>query len=169
RYELNRLAEERGSLVWKGELAVEQQLNADVTTAFPVDEAVKDIAPGVYVMSAEPAGVAADDYESLATQWFIVSDLGITAHSGSDGIQVYVNSLATATSRSDVEVRLMARNNEQLATRRADFNGVVTFEPGLARGEGGQAPALLIATDSRGDYAFLSLKGPAFDLTDRGV
>ncbi len=40
---------------------------------------------------------------------------------------------------------------------------------GLANGEGGSAPGLLVAKDSQGDYAFLNLKGPAFDLTDRGV
>ena len=28
---------------------------------------------------------------------------------------------------------------------------------------------MLVASDPKGDYAFLSLKGPAFDLTDRGV
>ena len=28
---------------------------------------------------------------------------------------------------------------------------------------------MMVATDARGDYAFLSLKAPAFDLTDRGV
>ena len=43
------------------------------------------------------------------------------------------------------------------------------FEAGLARGEGALAPAMLVAADAKGDYAFLSLKGPAFDLTDRGV
>ena len=43
------------------------------------------------------------------------------------------------------------------------------FEAGLTRGEGALAPALLVATDARGDYAFLNLKAPAFDLTDRGV
>ena len=42
-------------------------------------------------------------------------------------------------------------------------------KPGLASGEGGAAPALLSATDPQGDYAFLNLKAPAFDLTDRGV
>src|SRR4029078_5374724 len=47
-------------------------------------------------------------------------------------------------------------------------NGFARFESGLARGEGGLSPAMLIA-DGNGDYAFLSLKGPAFDLTDRGV
>jgi len=169
RYQLNRLAEERGALVWKGELAVEPQLNVDVTTAFPVDETVRDLAPGVYVMSAEPAGTPSDDYDALATQWFIVSDIGLTAHSASDGIHVYVNSLANAQGKSDIEVRLLARNNELLGTRKTDANGYAAFEPGLARGEGGAAPALLVASDAGGDYAFLSLKGPAFDLTDRGV
>ena len=56
RYDLDRLAEERGEQVWKGEMAVEQMLNADVTTAFPVDQAVGDLQPGVYVMVAQPAG-----------------------------------------------------------------------------------------------------------------
>src|SRR6266550_1913387 len=36
RIDIGRLTEERGSQVWKGELSVEQTLNADVTTAFPV-------------------------------------------------------------------------------------------------------------------------------------
>ena len=55
-----------------------------------------------------------------------------------------------------------------LAVRTTDANGFARFESGLARGEGGLSPAMLVA-DGKGDYAFLSLKGPAFDLTDRGV
>ena len=172
RNELERLADERGALVWKGELKVETQLNADVTTAFPVADAVGDLAPGVYVMSAEPSGAVASDtnfYDSMATQWFIVSDLGVTAHSGNDGVHVYINSLASAAGMGDVDVKLVARNNEVLGVRKTDANGYALFEPGMARGEGGQAPALLVATDAKGDYAFLNLKGPAFDLSDRGV
>jgi uncharacterized protein YfaS (alpha-2-macroglobulin family) len=45
----------------------------------------------------------------------------------------------------------------------------VQFEAALARGEVGAAPAMLVATDAKGDYAFLSLRSPAFDLSDRGV
>lgn len=168
-YELERIASERGSKVWEGELKVEQQLNAEITTAFPVDQAVGDLAPGVYVMSADAAGGATDRYDALATQWFIVSDLGLTAYSANDGVHVFVHSLASAAARGEIDVRLMARNNEALATRKTDANGYALFEPGLARGEGGSAPALLIAADPRGDYAFLSLTAPAFDLSDRGV
>ena len=148
---------------------MDSQLNTEVTTAFPIDQAIGDLAAGVYVMSAEPAGPKADNYEDLATQWFVISDLGLTAFSGNDGIHVFVNSLADTTARPQIEIRLIARNNEVMATRRTDDAGHVLFEPGLARGEGGLSPALIVASDLRGDYGFLSLKTPAFDFSDRGV
>ncbi len=73
----------------------------------------------------------------------------------------------------------MARNNEVLGVGQTDANGFVHFAAGLARGEGGLAPAAIVASakGSGGlfggavneDYAFLSLKSSAFDLSDRGV
>jgi uncharacterized protein YfaS (alpha-2-macroglobulin family) len=169
RSDVERIAQDRGMKVWSGELSVEQQLNAEITTAFPVDQAVGDLAPGVYIMTAESAGISSDDTDTLATQWFIVSDLGIASYSGNDGINVFVNSLATTDAKSGIEVRLMSRSNEILATKRTDENGRVQFEAGLSRGEGGLSPAMVIVADPKGDYAFLSLKSPAFDLSDRGV
>src|SRR5450830_517184 len=168
RYEAERIGSERGAKVWSGELSVEQKLNTEVTTAFPIGEALQDLAPGVYAMIAAPKGLVSDDYDQLATQWFIVSDLGLTAYSGHDGIDVFIHSLASAEPRGAVEVRLIARNNEVLATKPTDKNGFAHFEAGLARGEGGLAPAAIVASE-KADYAFLSLKSPAFDLSDRGV
>ena len=150
RYDLNRLTEERGSQVWKGEMTVEQTLNTDVTTAFPVDQAIGALAPGVYVVVAQPAGAPKDDSDSLATQWFIISDLGLTAFSGNDGIHAFVHSLDTAQSKSAIEVRLLSRGNEELARKRTSAAGHVQFEANLTRGEGALAPAMLIATDSNG-------------------
>jgi uncharacterized protein YfaS (alpha-2-macroglobulin family) len=169
RYDIGRLTEERGSQVWKGEMKVEPTQNADVTTAFPVGEAIGNLQAGVYVMVAQAAGAPKEDYENLATQWFIVSDLGLTAFSGNDGIHAFLNSLESTQAKGAVEVRLLSRSNEVLATKNTDDAGHVQFEAALTRGEGGMSPALLIATDAKGDYAFLSLKSPAFDLTDRGV
>ena len=168
RYQAERLGNERGAKVWSGELAVESKLNAEVTTAFPLDQAFKDLSPGVYAMTAEPKEAVSNDYGQQATQWFVVSDLGLSAYTTHDGIDVFVHSLATADPRGSVEVRLMARNNEQLAVRQTDRNGFIHFEAGLARGEGGLAPAAIVAAE-KNDYAFLSLKSPAFDLSDRGV
>src|SRR5579862_7859744 len=169
RYELTSLGDERGVKVWSGELATAMTLNQDVTTAFPVDEALGTLQPGIYVMTAAAKGPGSDDDGGLATQWFIVSDLGLTAFSGNDGIHVFVNSLASAEAVAKAEVRLVARNNEILATRKTDDAGHAVFEAGLARGEGGLSPAMLTVTTDKADYAFLSLKSNAFDLSDRGV
>ncbi len=169
RYELNDLGGERGVKVWSGEMATAITLNQDVTTAFPVDQVLGDLQPGVYVMTAAPKTPASDDGSSLATQWFIVSDMGLTAFSGNDGVHVFVNSLASTEAIGKAEVKLVARNNEILATRKTDDAGHVLFEAGLARGEGGLSPAMITVTSEKADYAFLSLKGNAFDLSDRGV
>ncbi len=103
RYELDELAKSRGVSVWKGELAVDAApINTEVTTAFPVDQAAGALQPGVYVMAAQPQEEKniSNNSDSLATQWFIVSDLGLTAFSGNDGIHVFVNSLATRRRRT---------------------------------------------------------------------
>ena len=167
-YDAERIASENGAKVWSGELAVTPKLNTEVATAFPVDQAVGDLKAGVYVMTATPKEAVANDYGQRASQWFIVSDLGLTAYSGHDGIDVFIHSLASAEPLGQVAVRLVARNNEVLATKSTDKDGFLHFETGLTRGEGGQAPAAIVAADN-GDYAFLSLKSPAFDLSDRGV
>ncbi len=169
RYQLSDLGDERGVKVWSGELATATTLNQDVTTAFPVDQALGDLQPGVYVMTAAAKGPGGDDDGQLATQWFIVSDMGLAAFSGNDGIHVFVNSLASTEAVANAEVRLIARDNEILATRKTDASGHVLFEAGLARGEGGLSPAMLTVTSDKADYAFMSLKTDAFDLSDRGV
>ena len=169
-YSLNDIAEQKGNQVWTGEMAVDKApLNAEVTTDFPVTEAVPELAPGIYVLAAVPGSIPPEEYSERATQWFIVSDLGLTAYSGSDGVHAFVNSLATTKPVGGVELRLIARNNEVLATKTTDDTGSIAFAPGLSRGEGGLSPAMLVASTAAGEYAFLSLKGSPFDLTDRGV
>src|SRR6267154_138378 len=72
-------------------------------------------------MTAAAKNPASDDDSSLATQWFIVSDMGLTAFSGNDGIHVFVNSLASTEAVAKAEVKLVARNNEILATRKTVY------------------------------------------------
>ena len=98
----------------------------------------------------------------------VVSDLGLTAISGGDGVHALVESLGSAAPLAGVEVKLVARNNEVLAVKTTGADGRADFDPGLARGKGGSAPGLVVAT-LNGDYNFLNLAQNAFDLTDRGV
>lgn len=56
KYQLSDLGDERGVKVWTGELTTAMTLNQDVTTAFPVDQALGELQPGVYVMTAAAKG-----------------------------------------------------------------------------------------------------------------
>ena len=169
------IASEDGARIWSGTMDVASALNEDVVTDFPVLDAVGKLEPGVYVItarpwkgSAEPADSDSGESVQLAAQWMVVSDLGLTAISGDDGVHAIVQSLGSAAPLAGVELRLVARNNEVLAAKTTGADGRVDFDPGLARGKGGSAPGLLVATLA-GDYNFLSLAQNAFDLTDRGV
>ena len=169
------LIDEDGVKIWSGTLDVQSDLNNDVTTAFPVLQAVGTLKPGVYVMIARagdkpPSALSEDEDSGLtATQWFVVSDLGLTAFSGEDGVLVLVRSLATAQPLQGIELSLVAHDNEILATATTATDGSLRFDPGLTRGTGGTAPGLVVARTADGDYNFLDLAATAFDLTDRGV
>ena len=76
---------------------------------------------------------------------------------------------ATAKPLADVELTLLATNNEILGTATTDAEGRATFTPGLTRGEGGMVPAVLTASQGRQDFVFLDMTRAGFDLSDRGV
>jgi uncharacterized protein YfaS (alpha-2-macroglobulin family) len=177
-YRLRKYVDETATKIWSGTMDAATDLNKDVTTAFPVLEAVGKLEPGVYVMVARAGEqkplVSSDDSsdysdDQKATQWFTVSDLGLTTFSGADGVHVLVRSLASAEPVEGVELRLVAKNNEILATVKTPADGHVRFDPGLARGTAGLAPGLLVASKADGDYGFLDLQQTPFDLSDRGV
>jgi uncharacterized protein YfaS (alpha-2-macroglobulin family) len=168
-YEVDELASTNGALVWSGTMPVERVLNQEVTTAFPVDEAVAKLEPGVYVLAARAEEEPSWSGNTRATQWFIVSDLGLASFSGTGGTHAFVRSLATAKPIEGAEVRLVARNDEVLGTARTDASGHAVFPAGATAGRGGMAPTVLTAATGDGDYAFLDLTAASFDLADRGV
>ncbi|MGQ0671545.1 MAG: alpha-2-macroglobulin family protein [Hyphomicrobium sp.] len=168
-YDISEIKDRKGSLIYEGELDVVSKLNQEVTTALPIDEAVGELKPGAYAVVARPTSDTNSYSDGLATQWFIVSDLGLTAFSGTDGVHGFVRSLATTEAIAGAKVKLVARNNEVLAETKSDDKGYVRFDGGLAKGEGGSAPAILVAENGAGEYAFLDLTANAFDLSDRGV
>lgn len=156
-----------GERIWEGSVAVAQDLNRDVLTRVPLAEPLAGQPAGVYVLTAAVPG--ADPYEMpAASQWFVLSDLGIASMLGTDGLTVTVHSLATAAPLAGVELQLVNRANAVLGTTTTGADGVALFEPGLTRGTGASEPALLVA-NAGDDMAFLSLTDPAFDLSDRGV
>ncbi len=167
-YEINAFSNEIGEDVWSGTGEVANELNQNMTTRLPLGEALADQDPGVYALTARLKGVPLYD-DPGATQWFVLTDLGLISMKGADGLHMYVRGLGDAQSRGDIKLTLLSRSNRELGEAVTDADGHALFAPGMTRGAAGAAPALVIAEAASGDMAFLSLTDPAFDLSDRGV
>jgi alpha-2-macroglobulin len=154
--------------VWTGTATVQQDVNKDVTTRLPMEEALKDLPAGIYALEAKVPGV--DPYTiPSGWQWFVVSDLGMTTMTATDGLHVFVRSLGDASAKTGVTVELLSRANEVLGTATTDAQGYARFDAGLVKGTDGAAPSVVVAKSGAEDISFLSLTDPEFDLSDRGV
>ncbi len=168
RYQDQQFASEIAQDVWTGTAEVGSEINRDMTTRLPIGAAIAGQPAGIYALSAQIPG--ADPYENPgATQWFVLSDLGLATTRGTDGLDVTVRSLSSAEPRAGIDVTLVSRANAVLGHATTDATGAAHFAPGLTRGTGGAAPALVLAAMGETDVGFLSLSEPAFDLSDRGV
>lgn len=166
--------------IWSGSASVPgaggKGLNKDLTTRLAIPAEAGPLAPGIYVLEATVPGRPSQE-TGVAAQWFVISDFGISTLWGGDGLVTVVRGLGDAGPKPGVEVTLISRANAVLARALTDDQGVARFEAGILRGEGEAAPALVQATAWQGegvdrtasDMAFLSLKDPEFDLSDRGV
>lgn len=169
-YDRNDVANNLGETVWKGVVELESKPNQRVVTAIPLEQILPATQPGVYLlMASPPEQTEADNWVQQATQWLIVTDIGLTSMSGADGLNLFVRSLQDGEALRKVEVNLLARNNDILATTETDRDGLAHFDAGLLRGEGGREAVAVTASRKDGDFAFLDLTQAAFDLSDRGV
>ena len=166
---LEDLENERGEILWQGEMEIDGERNREIRTAIPLDETIGSLLPGVYVAAALDAARAEEDYAGWASQPFMVSDLGIATALGETGLDVTVRSLASAMPLAGVMLELIARNDTVLGTLATDEFGHARFDPGMVRGTGGNRPKLLTATDGQGDYIYVDLAAAPIDLSDRGV
>ena len=167
--DVDEIANRSGALVWKGEMTVAGERNRPVSTAIPLKDILRDKGPGVYLAVVERADVKDGEDTQPASNWILVSNLGLTAYSGADGMTVAVRSLADAKPVNGVTLRLYAHNNTELGTATSDADGIARFAAGLLKGNGGDEPYAVMAYGAEGDFNFLEVGRGAFDLSDRGV
>ncbi len=168
-YSAQTIQDTNGELVWQGSIEIKQELNKEVATSFPVDEVLPKRKPGVYVLTAVAPDSGGHEWDPQATQWFVVSDIGVTTYAGTDGLNVFARSLGSAKPIAGVQLQLLAKNNEILGTAKTDDNGRAVFSAGLMRGTAGMTPAVITAQNGDQDYVFLDMTRAGFDLSDRGV
>ncbi|SDG69138.1 alpha-2-macroglobulin family protein [Roseospirillum parvum] len=166
------LAANVGEALWRGEIDLPDQPNRETTTLVPLAGLLPDDRPpGLYALTARPLWPEVKDWTAQATQWLTVTDLGLSALTGADGLTVALRRLSDARPVAGVEVRLIARNTDTLGRATTDAEGLARLPAGLLAGDGGRTPVAVVARrgGADADFAFLDLTRPAFDLSDRGV
>ncbi|MEM9232717.1 MAG: alpha-2-macroglobulin, partial [Pseudomonadota bacterium] len=162
---------ELGTEVWKGRLNTDGPTNSTITTVFPIAEAIGELEAGAYYVEVMDADALDRDVRrpAQAGRWIMVTDLAFTAYRGTDGLDITVRSLQTAEPVSNVEVQLVARSNEVLATDSTDGNGRTAFSSALMNGRQGNTPRLVMAYGEEGDFALLDLSRASVDLSNEPV
>ena len=174
-----------GERVWQGRAELNARPNQELVSNLQVSPFVTP-APGVYLLTAriqstdqadaeENEGRGEDEDEDeegwrrVATQWLVMTDIGLSTYQGEDGLTVIARSLQSAEPLAGMRIRLYARNNRALGEVITDASGKGHFPAELMTRAGGVSPDLLMAYGPDGDFNFFSLQTSAFDLSDRGV
>ncbi|GAB5470847.1 MAG: alpha-2-macroglobulin family protein [Rhodospirillales bacterium] len=167
--EVETYAEQAGVQVWEGQIDLPKgKPNQAADSQIPVAEVMeKTPTPGLYLAVARQPGV--ESWEPWSSQWFLISDIGLTSFAAENALWVFARSLSDATPQAGMTVRLLAKDNAVLAEAKTDAGGKVSFPGASLRGPGGKAPRALLAYGAGGDFTFLNLTAPALDLSDRPV
>lgn len=163
---------ELGVEIYRGRMDTAGAANAAVTTVLPVAEVLGRLLPGAYYVELfDAAALDREDREpgARAARWLLVTDLAFTAYRGETGLETIIRSLQSARPMAGVDVQLIARSNEILATRTTGADGRVSFPEALLAGEDGNRPRLLTAYGPAGDFALLDLQRAPVDLSDAPV
>ncbi len=168
-YDVSDLENLDGEVVWEGAVTIPNaERNKSVDTIVPVRDVMGEIQPGLYVAAVKDPK-STDYWEPVATQWFVISDIGLTTFWADNGLYVYARSLADATPMAGVDLALLAQNNAELGKVTTDAQGFARFDAGAVRGQGGNTPRAVLAYGDGSDFNVLDLGGPVLDLVDRGI
>lgn len=161
------ISEEMGRILWEGRAELRRtEPNRTHRAVLPLPEVLRSAGPGAYLLVLRNAD-ARRGGEGAALPFF-VSDIGLTAWRGADGLAVQARSLQDARPIAGLRLTLMARNNDILAEARTDAGGLARFPAAILRGAGPLAPVAVHA-ETEDDLAALSLEAASFDLSDRGA
>ncbi len=160
-----------GVIVWEGEVETKGEANQLNTTVFPLGAALKDLKPGAYYLEAEDASLAdkPNERKADAWRWILYTDMAMTSYRGSDGIDVFIRSIATARPLVGVEMVLIAANNEILAKATSNADGRVHFDQEIVEGPQTLAPKMVMAYGTQDDFAVLPLTKTPLDLSERNI
>jgi len=179
-WDFNSAGENVGTQVYHGNIDVNigARRNTAITSVFALGAALHELRPGAYVIKVKDvspsAGQRGDSENSenspaSAYRWILYTDMALQTFQGATGLDVVVRSLRSARPMANVNLTLIAENNEELGRARTDSQGRVHFADALVSGDGPARARYVMAYGSGGDFAAQDLQRPALDLSDRGV
>ena len=152
-----------GEPMHREEVEIQSVLNDEVTTPIPLKDYLSDAHIGIIKVTAR-------DSESRwrsATQWVMLTDLGIMAKKTSDALWVWVNSLSSLRPVSYAKIELISDNNQTLLSGTTNENGWVKFTS-IAEKIKDFKPFMVTAAKGS-DLAFIQLNQHKLRTTDFDV
>lgn len=153
-------------------IKISDKRNEEVQTPINLKELGDRENDGIYLLAVTKSDcdLNADNFNQddlYLSRVILISDVGITAYRGSDGLTVALRSIKRATPLKGAEVKLLAQNNEVLASDTSDKYGYLHFKKELLEGTGGNTPmALLVQNDK--DSMVLDLRQDKLYIEDQG-
>ena len=168
-WEYNDAAKNIRSIIWTGEIPVKTQKNQKVTTVIPISELTGPLDPGAYIVTVERTHDENERNIARAWRWIISTDLALSSYNGKDGLSVAVRSIDTAQPQSDIELRLVAENNDVLGTQITGADGMARFPAPLLKGKGVSRPKMVMAFGKDKDFTVLDLTRAPLDISENDV
>jgi hypothetical protein len=123
--------------------------------------------PGLYQVTVRRGGT-----DEGVQRWLLITDLGVVAKRGEDGIEVWVSSLHDLAAVAGARVRLVSDQNQEIAAATTDGQGRARFED---RRQPGAAPLfeqrrpLFLTVEKGEDWSFLLFDETRVDWTGSDV
>lgn len=140
-----------GKPIHSSTLAISSKLNEEVTTSIDLGQYLDDKYIGIFKVTAQRP----NDYRARATQWVMLTDIGIIAKRAGDELWVWVNSLSNLKPIPQATVKLISDNNQTLLTGKTNWEGFVKFSS-VAQKTDGFTPFMLTVEKSD-DLSFIQL------------
>ena len=145
-YELDKLQSYWGKEIARHTVGLNAERNVATTMNLNISDLIRDIEPGLFVLSFGYEDQDTENWELQATQWFMVSDISATLYHGLNNTDIFLRDFTSAAVLAEIDVKIIANNNKTLAIGATDATGRVTFRNTVLNGTSGFAPEYLIAT-----------------------
>jgi hypothetical protein len=151
--------------IHQDEINMNGPVNEMVEAGYDLEPIIGDHGPGAYIVEIERASDEGQSRPASSWRWLYVTDMALASYRTEKALNVTVRSIATAQTRANVKLTLIARNNEVLAQAETDATGRSKFPAEVLQGTGNLAPKMILAYTGEEDFAALDLSRSPLDLT----